>query len=105
MKIIDLLNKIANGEEVPKKISYRNIIFYFNKENKTYYIENTTVELFHTEKLTERLNDEVEIMEEINKIPGKLCNREEYITQNDCIDEIIKKFNNLLDYLKSKGDE
>ena len=27
IKIIDLLNKIANGEEVPKKIKYENDIY------------------------------------------------------------------------------
>ena len=29
MKIIDLLNKIANGEEVPKKIKYKGSIYTY----------------------------------------------------------------------------
>lgn len=72
MKIIDLLNKIVNKEEVPKKIRYKNIIWYFNKKDKTYYMNNTEIELFYIEKLTEKLNDEVEIIEEEKKIPEKL---------------------------------
>ena len=30
MKIIDLFNKMANGEEVPKKILWKDIIFIFS---------------------------------------------------------------------------
>ena len=36
MKIIDLLNKIANGEEVPKKIKYDNEIFKLRDEKDDY---------------------------------------------------------------------
>ena len=40
MKVIDLLNKIANGEEVPKKIEYRNIKFVYDEDNRIYIVEN-----------------------------------------------------------------
>ena len=65
MKIIELLNKIANGEEVPKKIKYKNIeyeyedIGYYNKQRgylfDGYYVDGI-------------LNDEVEILDKENKI-------------------------------------
>lgn len=63
MKVIDLLNKIANGEEVPRRIKYKNIIWYFYKIDKTYCMSNTEINLFYIERLTERLNDEVEVIE------------------------------------------
>ena len=36
MKIIDLLNKIANGEEVPKQIKYRDWLYEFEKDCNDY---------------------------------------------------------------------
>ena len=73
IKIIDLLNKVANGEEVPQEIRYNNIIRYFDKNDQDYKNDERGIELylFHTvlasgsgELLKERLNDEVEIIEE-----------------------------------------
>ena len=65
MKVIDLLNKIANGEKIPKKIKYKNIeyeyedIGYYNKQRgylfDGYYVDGI-------------LNDEVEILDEEDKI-------------------------------------
>ena len=114
MKIIDLLNKIANGEEVPKKIEYRNIKFIYDKDNRLYIVENYNeyndllMELSN-HKGTD-LNYEVEILEEEKKIPEKLEfgrsieNGEEILTvPSDKM--IVIKINEIIDYLKSKGDE
>ena len=64
MKVIDLLNKIANGEEVPKKIKYKGSIYtYLEQEgNKIYQYEdyNAVLDI----QCFEKLNDEVEIIEE-----------------------------------------
>lgn len=68
MKVIELLTKIANGEEVPKKIKVGNIIWSIDKKEKTYFMNNTNIQLFYVEKITKRLNDEVEIIEEDKKI-------------------------------------
>mgnify|MGYP003289694863 CR=1 FL=1 len=63
MKIIDLLNKIANGEEVPKKIKYDEMIFEYQgsdwlcKKNGWWFITSD-------DKILENLNDEVEILDE-----------------------------------------
>lgn len=69
MKIIDLLNKIANGEEVPKKVRYNGIIYGYNNSNKhgLRYCDleddiNTTFCFLITN--INSLNDEVEIIEE-----------------------------------------
>ena len=65
IRVIDLLNKIANGEEVPSKIKYDNIIFeydgdYYSSENNVLFEEYCYV--------TTSLNDEVEVIEEDKKI-------------------------------------
>ena len=99
MKIIDLLNKIANGEEVPKKLKIKK--WEYNGEN-----ENLKYELF--DRLFEEdfeLNDEIEIIEEEKKIPEKLglinyCEDQATSLIHHKVDEII----DYLDYLKSKGE-
>ena len=65
MKVIELLNKIANGEEVPKKIKYKNSIFTI-REDKDDYANDTD---WFTDKYDFlELNDEVEVIEEDKKI-------------------------------------
>ena len=73
MKIIDLLNKIANDEQVPKKVKYCDEIFTFNNDdcNFLYKYQVGKCQLFGCC----RLNDIVEIIEENNKIE-KLNNGE-----------------------------
>ena len=76
MKVIDLLNKIANGEKVPKKIKYGATVFildYFSTENKEaqYISENYKKVLLEGLSTTVCLNDEVEIIEEEKEI-GKI---------------------------------
>ena len=63
MKIIDLLNKIANGEEVPEIIKYNNFIYKYNKDICDY--DGDDLYLFGN---TDKLNEEVEIIEEDKKI-------------------------------------
>ena len=67
MKIIDLLNKIANGEEVPKKIRYNSVVMQYNEDMKDY--ERYYGDLFfrylgRCSILSERLNTEVEILDD-----------------------------------------
>ena len=74
IKIIDLLNKIANGEEVPKKIKWENIIYAYSEYDKDYleypFSDEEYKGLFDMRNniLTQFLNDEVEIIEEPKKI-------------------------------------
>ena len=76
MKVIDLLNKIANGEEPPKKIKYQDEEYILNKicleDNKThidYYLKGRELLLFEDIiNIVLTLNEEVEIIEEDKKI-------------------------------------
>ena len=74
IKIIDLLNKIANGEEVPKKIKWENIIYAYSEYDKDYleypFSDEEYKGLFDMRNniLTQFLNDEIEIIEEPKKI-------------------------------------
>ena len=121
MKIIDLLNKIANGEEVPKKIKVHDTeyhkcilkagIDYKIYSDDFYYLSDDIC------KAGFSLNDEVEILEEEKKIPEKLPdirfeNGKFYLPINDKqmyilreIDKVfLDKINSIIDYLKSKGE-
>ena len=77
MKIIDLLNKIANGEGVPNKIKWEDIIYVYSEIDKDYleypFSDEEYKGLFDMRDsiLTQFLNDEVKIIEddeEDNKI-------------------------------------
>lgn len=102
IKIIDLLNKIANGEEVPKKIKYENDI-YKHIDNYCYYCDETNLIL--SDRIFaeySKLNDEVEIIEEDKKIE-KL----EYEEMDDMVgiptnQELMEKINEIIDYLNKE---
>lgn len=67
MKIIDLLNKIANGEEVPKTFTYKGYLWEYDKKNKMwfyYFGESKSHRFDRLFYLNMILNDEVEILEE-----------------------------------------
>lgn len=68
IKIIDLLNKIANGEEVPKKIKYRDWLYEFEKDCNDYMCQYDSLLYRENDDTRQFLNDEVEILEEENKI-------------------------------------
>ena len=72
MKVIDLLNKIANGEEVPEKIKYdtKEMKYDHNKQDYLGYYSNGNGEwlfqyLFDKCRNTKHfINDQVEIIDE-----------------------------------------
>ena len=120
MKVIDLLNKIANGEEVPKKFEVNGRIWEWN-------VHSYKCELHSEFSVTglrydlSNLNDEIKILDieylnndlgnklikpflEQKKIPEKLnedfnqhCNEYLYKKVEDKVNEII-------DYLENKGE-
>ena len=104
MKIIDLLNKIANGEDFKEKhikyfdrIDQEYDICMICEANIIYKLDETSIEL----------NDEVEIIEytpkEQKKIPEKLFGEPRHIySENELY--IVSKINEIIDYLESKGE-
>ena len=100
IKIIDLLNKIANNEEVPKKINFRGNIYewedgwYLTKE-KNYKVCLGGKKEDHNILIT-AFNEDVEIMEEPKKI--EKINRNRYPgTDIDPLDDILDKLDELID--------
>ena len=93
IKIIDLLNKIANDEEVPKTIRWYDEFYNDYDEISNDY------KAFVYEKLKNNvwdLNDEVEIIEEPKKI--EKINRNRYPgTDIDPLDDILDKLDELID--------
>lgn len=65
IKIIDLLNKIANGEEVPEKIKWRDKIWIYTKAQQDYLNHGVYFfEGFCQIKTKDFITDTVEIIEE-----------------------------------------
>ena len=106
MKIIDILNKRANGEEVPKKIKYGDIIWTY--ENHT-YIRKDLSPNYNDSNIKYLLgfynfyilNDEVEIIEEDKKI-------EKFKTKCTCSEldfQLIEKINEIIDKLNEVQDD
>lgn len=69
MKIVDLIIKIANKEEVPYKIKYNGNIYEFDGETQNYLSPvNLGMDFLIGEDIVCLLNDEVEIIEESKKV-------------------------------------
>lgn len=73
MKVIDLLNKIANGEEVPKKIETEEDVFVYVPCAYDYKCDNTTIKYWLFRDFVFGSNGnyidyEVEIIEEEKEI-------------------------------------
>ena len=111
MKVIDLLNKIANGEEVPKKVKYKGLYWEYDK-NYDDYRDNEDDWVFGMSNydITRMLNNEVEILEESKGIPKKINCWYNYNGTDDkeltkiMLDELKDKYNEIIDYLESKGE-
>ena len=111
----ELLGLVKDGK-APKRIIYDKSTYWYNGLEQDYYKYTTkdfndeNIKYLFDYKITEILNDEVEIPEEEKKIPdklGKIDDNDGYIDQYDVI-KIGKKVDEIidcLDYLKSKGDE
>lgn len=66
MKVIDLLNKIANGE-IPKIIVYDEKYFTYDDIRKNYFAyDDSEIDWKYT--IMEYINDEIEVIEEPKKI-------------------------------------
>ena len=87
MKVIDLLNKIANGEEVPNEIRYREKNYIFYGIN---YVNPSEHTAFHRRIELNNLNDEVEVIEEDEFIDIEEINNAYYHESQDRINQTFK---------------
>ena len=111
MKVIDLLNKIANGEEVKFKILSVDAIYRYDKDYQLYC--ETSDEICEWGIDYRWLNEEVEIIKEDKKIPVKidveddgntitLYDNAEWTILNNVDVAICNKINEIIDYLEEK---
>ena len=103
MKVIDLLNKIANGEEVPEEIWFWDRKYIFDKDYECYMCQtgfNEFIDLLdnHNDNLSCFLNDDVEIVEE----ELEPINIEEFlqVRKTKKILFLVNKINEIIDFIK-----
>ena len=121
MKVIDLLNKIANGEVPPAHIKINDYDWYYYDTKNTYGDKKSAFIVWDWYVEENKLNDEVEIIEEPqeHKIPEKLNtwygikpvksdspttfkDNAKYIDYNT--EMFFDKINEILDYLEVNND-
>lgn len=113
IKIIELLNKIANGETPPRKIKWGDVYVYSDKI-QDYRIEDDDDYDYLLESVSVNqkcLIEEIEILDDddkkIERLPilfydeenGKLNNAEIFIMQNE--NRMIRKINEIIDYINN----
>lgn len=112
MKIIDILNKINNGEEVPKKIKFNKDVFTYNTERKEYehtvgkYIKETLLfKAMNTHFIKELLRAEIKPIEENKEIEelwantigsSKQCRDDFALKNRRKINELVRAVNKLI---------
>ena len=100
IKVISLLVRIANGENIPKKIKYDNQVFEYRKDMLDYYCCDYDFYLMGYPKI---LNEEVEIIEEDKKI--EKIDYIGYGEDGDLQYKIIDKINEIIDVINEGKDE
>ena len=113
MKIIDLLNKIANGEDVPEKIKFRSIIYNWDIVGYLHYEDDYSSERAFLEGMRTDmvLNEEVEIIEDTPKENKKIEKLDlsdwwEITSAEDCKPEMLAEiFNKNAKAFSSKINE
>jgi hypothetical protein len=113
MKIIDLLNKIAKGEEVPKKFRYDDEVFVYRKNDYQYehgnisFFRDYCSPIYDLEDCLSTFNKEVEIIEEEKEI--KHINiqywRDDEYTPEERINVCMTTINQLIDVINDMRDK
>lgn len=111
----ELLGMVKDGK-APKKIKYNTVVWEYSNHERD-YISRTNTELFFNDTIDNNwimtnLNTQIEILEE-KKIPEKITMRAGLVGDiNNKIENldinimtVEDKLNEIIDYLKSKGDE
>ena len=110
MKVIDLLNKIANGE-VPEKIKYNDNTYtlYLDEENNHYYQNDKCKYFMLGFSCLEQLNEEVEIIEDTSKEDKRIekfyfsVYQDQKLGGRAVVEPLETKINEIID--KINGDE
>lgn len=108
MKVIDLLNKVAKEEEVPKKIKYNQRVYQYDEQQSDYgyFFINSYMYFLDEINTIEQLNDEVEIIgedKEIEEIPYHY--NLGYIDCGDLKREVVEELSNNFNYFAKKINE
>lgn len=84
IKIIDILDMIAKGQEPPKQIVFRNEVYKYDAKEGDYWNNNYTDAIFDYYEITDILNEELQILE-INMIYNQDSKQDkiEKISQED----------------------
>ena len=103
IKVIELLNKIANGEEMPKEIKFENKIYKYYKERQDYIVyidedefcgETLLFNIMSSHFIPELLETKVEILEDNIEEIEELNGSRFVLTPLD--EEIIDRINKLV---------
>lgn len=98
--IYELLGLIKDGK-APKKIIYNNIKLEYSEENEDYFrYYGQGLFKFKFSNCLTFLNDELEIIEEPNKIE-KCKNYEDFLGIDDYIEHLKNKINELIDEINN----
>lgn len=106
MKIIDLLNKIANKEELPKTIKFNDSIYEYKWSNayqESCYVNDNNYRLLENLNLYSNLNDELKIIEEPKKI--EKLNDELGLFGDENMQKIINELNYTRTIINKLTDE
>ena len=110
MKIIDMLNKIANGEEVPKRILlFEDEIWEYNKDYNCYQRPYGSCSNIWDNTNFNILNEEIEILEEIpieeDKKIDKLDLKKAYPECEDTrFEEVQYKINEIIEVINGRDN-
>ena len=113
IEIMDLLHKIYNLDDMPRKIIFDNCVWRYCSEFQDYQSERGYLfgdYMSHINETGKFLNAEVEIIEEDKPIIEKI-KRHEFeengitISEQPSIIEIANKLNQVIDYINRKEDK
>ena len=106
IKVIDLLNIISKGEEIPEKIKYKGYEFEYNQGEEDYFNRKMGYGMLDDLNLFSELNKEVEILNEAkeDKIQ-KIYHCETSLTQNEVEIFITENLNQMVDKINELIDE
>lgn len=110
IKVIDLFNKIANEEDVPKEINYKNSFYKWEQYHEKYWYYETGLAFYRGLYFNDNmLNDTVEIIQEqqeidiqsIEDLPQWVTRRDGEVTQQEGKRlEMAEKINKLVQAVK-----